>query len=100
MVIDILGKRYRVRHCNRLGNRGDCDPPNTPAKEIRIANGLSAFEHLEVSIHEFKHADDFHKFDEGYVTRFSKDLARFLWRLGYRRYGTQGPNLRNQDQAA
>lgn len=96
MVIDVLGRRYKVRHVSQLRDRGQCDPPDQRGKEIRIATWLPPQEHLEVAIHEFKHADDWRKYDEGYVARFAEDLARFLWRLGYRR-GNQSKTIRRGD---
>lgn len=95
MHIHVLGRRYAVRHVAQMRDRGQCDPPDQRGKEIRIASWLPEREHLEIAIHEFVHADDWDKFDEGYVTRFAADLSTFLWRLGYRRANaTQGKTIR------
>jgi hypothetical protein len=64
-------------------NRGDCDAPTTPNKEIRIASNLRGEERLEVLIHEMVHAAGWH-IDETFVEQFASDAARALWRQGYR----------------
>ncbi len=65
-----------------MANRGDCDPPNQPGKEIRISSALRGEERPEVLIHELVHAAGWH-IDEMFVERFARDAARALWRLGY-----------------
>ncbi len=92
MQLNVLGKRWRLRFVPNLGtNRGDCDPPNQRAKEIRVAAGLRGEERLEVLIHELVHAAGWH-IDEGFVERFAADAARVLWRLGYRDSNTGSPS--------
>ncbi|MGE0607701.1 MAG: hypothetical protein AB7O62_11475 [Pirellulales bacterium] len=81
--LKILGKYWRLRFAPNMANRGDCDPPNLPHKEIRVSSALSGEERLEVLIHEFVHAAGWH-IDETFVERFAADTARALWRLGYR----------------
>lgn len=62
---------------------GDCSSPSDKDKEIRIDNRLNGEHKLEILIHEFRHAADWGR-DEGFVDQEAKDLARMLWRLGYR----------------
>lgn len=84
MRVRMLGKHWRLRFVPNLGpNRGDCDPPDRQAKEIRVAAGLRGEERLEVLIHELSHAAGWHIAEE-FVERFAADAARALWRLGYR----------------
>ena len=83
MRIAILGKRWRLRFAPNLANRGDCDPPQQPGKEIRISTALRGEERLEVILHELLHCASWH-IDENFVEAFSADAARTLWRLGYR----------------
>ena len=83
MQISILGKRWRLRWAANLANRGDCDPPNQPGKEIRISTTLRGEEKLEVILHELLHAAGWH-IDEAFVECFARDAAKALWRLGYR----------------
>ncbi len=65
------------------GTRGDCDDPTTKNKTIRIANNLPPIEQLEVVIHEALHASDWFK-DEEWIEEVAVDIARLLWRLGWR----------------
>ena len=81
--IKILGKIWRLRFAPNMANRGDCDPPNQTGKEIRISSALRDEERLEVLIHEFVHAAGWH-IDETFVEQFARDVARAVWRLGYR----------------
>lgn len=90
-TVKILGKRYRLRWVNKLGKQrsrkrtvGDCMAPHDPGKTIRILNGLDAEETLDTIIHEVLHAADWHKTEE-WVNTVASDLARILWKLGYRR---------------
>ena len=53
-------------------------------KRIVVDSRLRGEHRLEVIIHELRHAADWGR-DEGFVDQESKDLARVLWRLGYRR---------------
>ena len=84
MRIQMLGKRWRLRHAPNLAARGDCDPPTQPRKEIRILSTLRGEEQLEVILHELVHVAGWH-LDESFVEQFAVDAARTLWRLGYRR---------------
>ena len=83
MRIRILNKRWRLRFAPNLANRGDCDGPAAKHKEIRVLSGLRGEERLEVLIHEMLHAAGWH-IDEAFVEQFARDVARALWRLGYR----------------
>jgi len=79
----IRGKRWRVRTAALRTNRGECDPPNKPHKEIRIAAEMHGEERLEVLIHEMLHAA-YWDLDESAIEGAAADVARVLWRLGYR----------------
>lgn len=82
--ITLLGKRWNLRFVPLVKNDGDCDSPNTPGKEIRIDNRLSGERLLEILIHECRHAADWSR-DEEFIAQEAKDMARVLWKLGYRR---------------
>lgn len=89
MHVKILGKRYRLRFKKlSSGVLGECDDPMKSGKEIRIAQGIGEKETLDVIIHEALHAADWHK-GEPWVEEVATDLARLLWRLGYRRKGSE-----------
>jgi len=83
MQVKILGKVWNLRFAPNMANRGDCDPPTAPGKEIRVLSNLRDEGRLEVLIHEMVHAAGWH-IDEEFVGRFARDAARVLWRLGYR----------------
>jgi hypothetical protein len=85
MKAKILGRFWQVRFVPNLASRGYCDPPDKAGKEILVWQGVKEDEELmEVLIHEFTHAADWHK-DEEWVEQFGVDLARFLTRMGYKR---------------
>lgn len=62
---------------------GDCDSPDERNKQIRIAEDLTGEVKMETVIHELLHAGDWGRSEE-YVEQHAKDIARVLWRLGYR----------------
>lgn len=85
MRIHLGGKAWQLEPRAKLpaDRDGDCDPPSKPGKSIRIRAGLRGVHRLEVEIHELLHAADWSK-DEAWVEATAHDLARILWRLGYR----------------
>ena len=91
MFITILGKRWRLRFTNLKKDNGDCDAPDVKNKEIRVRSNLKGELRLETIIHECLHAADWHK-DESYIEQKAIDLARILWRLGYRQLPDKEPH--------
>jgi hypothetical protein len=64
---------------------GSCDPPKRvcdPSMFINLDPDKS-LRFLETVIHESLHACHYSKSEE-HVTRSARDIARLLWRLGYR----------------
>lgn len=87
MKLYLLGKCWTlrfVRGLHRKSLRGECDPPEARGKEIRIDAELVGEELLEVLVHEMLHAANWHAAEE-WVEDTSRDVARALTRLGYRR---------------
>ncbi len=86
----INGKRWRLEYQD-LGRRidGDCDPPATPSKKIRLNERLSRKPEtlLETIIHECLHAADWTKDDADWVEPVARDIARVLWDQGFRLQG-------------
>lgn len=82
----ILGKLWTIQTDARLpdGVYGDCDPPETPRRKIRLRKGMSERRMLEVLIHEVWHAADWSR-DELFVSESARDMAEILWKMGYRR---------------
>jgi len=69
---------------------GRCDPPDKPNKTITINSRLRGEELLDTIIHEVLHAASWDVLDEGFVEQTATDLARILWKLGYRKIDTTG----------
>lgn len=85
MILNFHGRRWVLRFVPNLGpNRGVCDSPETRGKEIKIQAGLKDEELLEVLIHESLHACAWN-LDEEAVQKTAEDIARMLWRIGYRK---------------
>lgn len=83
MKLHLAGKRWTLRFVPRLAVDGDCDPPAARNKAIRIAQQLHGERRLAVLIHEMLHATHW-SLDEAWIDAVSTDIARALWRLGYR----------------
>jgi hypothetical protein len=84
MMISIMGKRWKLCFARLSEHKGDCSGPAEKNKKIRIDSRLKGEERLEILIHEFRHAADWGQ-SELFVDNEAKDMARMLWRLGYRR---------------
>lgn len=85
-AVDVLGKRFGWKLSRFRNHDGDCDSPDDHGKLIRLDKTLSGEDQLRVVIHELTHAA-FWWLDETFVDRFSTDVARVLWRLGFRLVG-------------
>jgi len=78
----ITSVRYRI---TPLDYAGCCDDPvKIPDREIVLDYSVCDREFLRIATHELMHALDWNK-NEAKVHNDSKELARWLWRLGYRR---------------
>lgn len=86
MQVIVRGKKWAMRWVNRLadGNLGDCSPPDEPGRVIRIARGQSPESELDTIIHEILHAAHWDLNEEA-VEETAEDIARVLWKLGYRK---------------
>lgn len=62
---------------------GLTDAPDTKGKAIRIAQGQAPLDRLETEIHEGLHACGWN-LAEDWVRPTARDIARFLWRRGWR----------------
>lgn len=85
------GKRYKIefKSPSKLPNDyGKCDAPNKKGKRIvfnRDLKNLKDLEQLELYLHEGFHAN-FYWLDEHDVTKAAQSMAKFLYRLGYRKH--------------
>jgi len=78
------GRRYRIRRVPRLNDAGKCDHPEAPDKEIIIRLGQRGIDELDTVLHEVGHAC-FWDLSEEAIGDGMTDIAKFLWREGYRR---------------
>lgn len=77
------GVKYTIEKDTVLD--GYVDLPGEPETRVLHINGkLGPFDFLETAIHEALHAS-IPSEDEEMVERVGKEIARFLYRLGYRR---------------
>jgi len=86
--ITLRKKRYRVILAGKLGSEndpidGDCSDPKSPGRIIRYLVGLKGIRRLDVFIHEMLHACFWDVREEG-IEQTATDVARVLWRIGYR----------------
>jgi len=65
---------------------GYCDAPHVKGKKIRVDSRLQGIPELDTNIHEALHAAVW-CLDEPTISQTAHDLARMLWRLGYRKIG-------------
>ena len=87
--VKIMGKVWWVRRLSQLkGNYGWCDKPCTKNKQIAVYTRLRGLTELDTIIHECLHAG-FNDLKEDSIDEFASDLARILWRLGYRKIDQQ-----------
>lgn len=90
MIACILNRqRWKVYRVNRLGPGGtgafgDCD---FEKKTIRVVRGIDPLDELDTFIHEALHATR-PELDEDAVVTTATDIARLLWKIGYRRSDT------------
>lgn len=87
MRVTILGRRWNLKFVPRLRRRGHAGittSPNLPNPTMTIESGHRPIVELETLLHEMQHAGDWTK-DEDFVREFSKDVAKILWRLGWRK---------------
>lgn len=81
------GIRYRLRFVRAreipFDRWADCSPPSDSKREIRIRQVLRGRARLETVIHEALHAQTWTRSEED-VRRSARELAKLLWRLGYR----------------
>lgn len=76
------GTEYAVRVTEDVD--GFCDAPVNGMPSLAIMVKLGTKRGLEIAIHEALHASCFSE-DEKSVTRRAKEIADFLWKLGFRR---------------
>jgi hypothetical protein len=85
MLVTIGGKKWNMLFAPLQDCDGCCDAPTDKSKKIKLAPRLKK-DHkrlLEVIVHEVLHGSDWSK-DESWVETTAEDIARILWKVGYR----------------
>ena len=76
--------KYRISTDCVVDGYAEVPGPRKP-REIYVNTGLAPKIFLEKAIHEAMHAEDPTIKSEQVIDRRAKSMARWLWRLGYRR---------------
>ena len=89
IFVNVVGKRWGFRFVPAPDKddkecRGYCESPDKKNKEIVIKENLPPKEELDTILHELLHAADWSK-DEEWVEQVGTDIAKILWRLGWRK---------------
>lgn len=82
-VFTFNGVKYKLEWV-KFEDFGECDPPDSENPTIKIDLRQGEKELLNSLIHEGLHAVKWN-LHEKTVRKMADDLAKFLWRLGYRR---------------
>jgi hypothetical protein len=85
MKLKIFGRVWTLQFVPSLpdGQRGTCDAPTARNKIMAIRRSLKGELKLDTLIHEQLHAADWYR-DEEWTGQVATDIARNLWKLGYR----------------
>ena len=75
------GRKYDINIMGTID--GITDVPRSTILSLVICTDLETKRGLETAIHESMHACNYMKREES-VKQAAKDIARFLWRLGFR----------------
>lgn len=67
-------------------DRGLTEAPHIKGKRILIRENMSQLDELDTTLHEGLHAADWSK-DEEWIEEAAHDIARLLWRMGWRKVG-------------
>lgn len=85
MKIRIRGRQWNlIRAHTGPKSDGHCDHPDEPGRKIVVHSGLKDLKELEILTHEMLHAA-FWDIDEDVIDGVGTDIAKVLWRLGYRK---------------
>lgn len=82
-TVTMRGRKWKITPIAQNGDLGACQAPNIPDKEMDIPIDGDTRDELRVIIHECLHACLW-DLDEEAVDETSTDIARLLWRLGWR----------------
>lgn len=80
----IRGREVVLRFVRLFSIFGDCSGPYHESPEIRIDDQLKPRKELEIVIHEMLHCV-FWDLDEKVIATVSRDMAKVLWHVGFRK---------------
>lgn len=81
-----MNRRWRLRYVKNLPDCwGKCDPPDKVGRTITVSKEASGLKELDTLIHEMQHACNWLQASEEFIGQSSTDIAKVLWRLGYRK---------------
>ena len=85
MHITVRKKRWNLvfKNLTKADHWGFCEDPGKPGKKIVIDSSISGQKRIEILVHELTHSANW-DFAEEAVQETAKDIARILWKLGYR----------------
>lgn len=85
MRVRLGGKYWTLRFASNMRDFGDMiDPGKAAGRLIRVATWPCEKDRMDTTIHEAIHAIR-PELDEDAVASTATDIARLLWKLGYRR---------------
>jgi len=84
MRVKLNGKYWTLKFARLTDELGRCESPDAVSKTIYIDKNLRGEPLLNILVHEMLHACCW-PLDETTVAVMAEDMARVLWRLGYRR---------------
>jgi len=98
--VTIGNKHWRVEFCRvreapvLRDADGACDSPDATGKRLIFRRGLLQRPRrlLTVAIHEALHAADWTKDETEWVEPIAEDIARLLWKIGFRLVPTDAKN--------
>ncbi len=93
MKIVVMGEKWELKmtaHGLGPNEYGECpDPRDKKSQPIKIRPGMSPRQELDTVIHELLHAGAYKLLSEEWVNEFAQDVARVLWKMGWRKTGDE-----------
>lgn len=83
-TVTIRGRRWKVAKLDKGKARGICEGPHIPDKEIDFPVHGGTRKDLDTIVHELLHGALW-DLDEEAVYETAHDIAKVLWRLGWRK---------------
>jgi hypothetical protein len=82
--VTVRGLRWKIGKIRDKGERGACEAPSVPGREMDIPVHGGTRNDLDTLCHELLHAA-YWDLDEEAVYETATDIAKVLWRCGWRK---------------